>query len=230
MSPKRAQSSDAKPGAVWLREPRAPARPQGLTPERIVADAVRLLDREGSAKLSMRKLADSLGVHATSLYWHVSHRDELLDLALDAVFAEVALPAEHSGWREDLTVFMNELRRALLHHPWSAALADSRPLLGPNAMERFEFVYTALVDAGLTGPDLSAAAAALSHYVIGSAAAEASWQRDGRPAAAFTAHLQRIGELYPTLATHTPSLTDDWNARFTRGAEFLLNGFAAGRG
>lgn len=96
---------------------------------------------------------------------------------------------------------MTELRRALLHHPWPAALTGSRPLLGPNAMGRFEFVCTALVDAGLTGPDLSAAAAALSPHVIGSAAAETSWQRDGRPAAtaaAFTAHLQRPGELHPT--------------------------------
>ncbi|WP_344681284.1 metalloregulator ArsR/SmtB family transcription factor [Saccharopolyspora taberi] len=103
----------------------------------------------------MRRPAESLDVNATSLYWHVSNRDDLLDLALDAVFGEIPLPRTRSSWREDLTAFMRGLRAALLAHPWSAVLAGSRPLIGPNALARSEFVYTALTSAGLRGADLA---------------------------------------------------------------------------
>lgn len=142
----------AAPGAVWFREPRPAGRTSALTRERIVAAAVALLDEHGAAGLSMRKLAEVLNVHATSLYWHVPHRDDLLDLALDAVFADVALPARHSAeWREDVAAFMDQLGAALLRHPWSGPLASSRPLLGPNALARSEFVFAALVGAGFRG-------------------------------------------------------------------------------
>ncbi|MEV4894763.1 TetR/AcrR family transcriptional regulator, partial [Nonomuraea sp. NPDC055795] len=109
MSPKRPQGAATMPGGVWLREPPAPQRSPSLTRERIVAATVGTLDRDGMAGLSMRRLAEALDVHATSLYWYVATRDELFDLALDEVFGEVALP-DHLSWREDLAAFMDGLR------------------------------------------------------------------------------------------------------------------------
>ncbi|MDJ1131560.1 TetR/AcrR family transcriptional regulator [Streptomyces iconiensis] len=251
MSPKRAYSGEAAPatpGAVWLRagDRRPASRAPALTRERIVTATVALLDGQGAQGvqgLSMRKLAESLDVHATSLYWHVSHRDDLLDLALDAVFAEVTLPepnpdtrdADNSrtagAWREDVGLFMDELRTALLRHPWSAPLASSRPLLGPQALARSEFVYAALVAGGFEGDDLTAAAAAVSNYVIGTVSAETAWQYEnpGEEAAgrrALVAHLRAAGEEHPTLAAHPPSLSTDWEGHFARGRDFLLDGLA----
>jgi AcrR family transcriptional regulator len=223
------------PGAVWFREPRPAGRAQALTRERIVAAAVALLDEHGVAGLSMRKLAEVLNVHATSLYWHVPHRDDLLDLALDAVFADVALPARHSAeWRADVAAFMDEWRAALLRHPWSGPLAGSRPLLGPNALARSEFVFAALVSGGFTGDDLTAAAGAVSNYVIGTVAAEVPWKVASRAdeegaRSALISRLRGAAETHPTLAAHPPALRADWDRHYARGRDFLLDGLAAAR-
>ena|ERR1700754_2998899 len=228
MSPKKADTGPVMPGGVWLRE-RPPRRGSGgLTRDRIAAEAVAQLDRAGPSGLNLRGLATALGVHATTLYWHVSARDDLLDLALDAVFAELTLPEQHAdNWLVDIREFMHGLRAALLRHPWSGALASSRPLLGPNALARSEFVYAALVGGGLTGSRLAAAAAAITNLVIGSVAAETAWQHDGEPAArqAVRAHLERHAEDYPTLADLSPQHSN-WDAHFDHSIELLLAGLA----
>ncbi|MGI5147000.1 TetR/AcrR family transcriptional regulator [Plantactinospora sp. CA-294935] len=78
---------------VWLRPPRSPGRSgPPLHRDRIVAAAVALLDREGVAGLTMRRLAERLGAGSTTLYWHVTNKDDVLDLALDQIFGEVPLP------------------------------------------------------------------------------------------------------------------------------------------
>lgn len=220
------------PGAVWFRaEKTSRAGPQ-LSHERIVATAVELLDRDGVQKLSMRRLAERLGAHATSLYWHVATKDDLLDLALDAVFAELDLPGEHSAaWQDDIEAFMTGLRSVLLRHPWAPTLAGSRPLMGPNALRASEFTYTALTTGGFEGVHLSSAAATLTHYVIGSASSEAVWRERSDEAAtrsAVDAHLRARIDEYPTLAGHFPLLDeDDWDAHFHRGMRLLLAGLAS---
>ncbi|MFD7500822.1 TetR/AcrR family transcriptional regulator [Streptomyces sp. NPDC059850] len=220
------------PGSVWFRAEKASrTRPQ-LSHERIIATAVELLDRDGVHKLSMRRLAERLGAHATSLYWHVATKDDVLDLALDAVFAELDLPEEHgASWLADVEAFMTGLRSVLLRHPWAAALASSRPLMGPHALRCSEFAYTALATGGFEGVHLSSAAATITHYVIGSASSEAVWRERTDEAAtrsAVDAHLRaRIGA-YPTLAGHFPLLDkDDWDAHFHRGKRLLLAGLTS---
>ncbi|MGA6154259.1 TetR/AcrR family transcriptional regulator [Stenotrophomonas sp. NPDC087984] len=220
------------PGAVWFRTEKASRpRPQ-LSHERIIATAVELLDRDGVQKLSMRRLAERLGAHATSLYWHVATKDDVLDLALDAVFAELDLPEKHSAsWQEDTEAFMTGLRSALLRHPWAAALANSRPLMGPNALRSSEFAYTALTTGGFEGVHLSSAAATITHYVIGSASSEAVWQQRSDEAAtrsAVDAHIRAHVDEYPTLAGHFPLLEeDDWDSHFHRGMRLLLAGLTS---
>jgi AcrR family transcriptional regulator len=227
VSPKRADTAPPMPGAVWLRERPARRGAGGLSREVIAAAAVDLLDRDGPAKLSLRGLAASLGVHATSLYWHVATRDDLLDLALDAVFAELPLAEAHpDDWIDDIRWFMHELRRALLQHPWSGALASSRPLLGPEALARSEFVYATLARAGFGGADLTAAAAAISNLVIGGVAAETAWRHDGESAArdAMYHHLQRHADQYPTLAALPRAPGQGWQEQFDIATETFLLG------
>ncbi|MGV9848728.1 TetR/AcrR family transcriptional regulator [Streptomyces sp. NPDC003442] len=223
---------DNAPGAVWFRTGKTSRpRPQ-LSHERIIATAVELLDRDGERKLSMRRLAERLGAHATSLYWHVATKDDVLDLALDAVFAELDLPERHSAsWQEDIEAFMTGLRSVLLRHPWAAPLANSRPLMGPNALRCSEFAYTALTTGGFEGVHLSSAAATITHYVIGSASSEAVWQQRSDEAAtrsAVDAHIRARIDEYPTLAGHFPLLEeDDWDSHFHRGMRLLLAGLAS---
>ncbi|WP_432038217.1 TetR/AcrR family transcriptional regulator [Streptomyces cucumeris] len=85
--------------SIWLSEPKTPRRkgaqqPVGLDRLKIVAATVRLLDAEGLTGFSMRRLAAELGVTAMSVYWYVDTKDQLLELALDAVMGEIVLPIE----------------------------------------------------------------------------------------------------------------------------------------
>lgn len=231
MSPKRGDTGPHIPGGIWLRN-RSPGRNTSgeLSRERIAGATVAVLDRDGMNGLSLRRLAGALDVHATTLYWHVATRDDLLDLALDAVFGEVSLPGAHAqDWTRDITLYMHGLRTVLLRHPWSGTLASSRPLLGPNALARAEFVHAALASAGFTELDLTAAAAAISNYVIGTVATETSWQHEEEAPArqALHEHLHHHAALYPTLATQSPPIDATWEAHFTRGMTFLLTGLTA---
>ncbi|MEU8246845.1 TetR/AcrR family transcriptional regulator C-terminal domain-containing protein [Nonomuraea sp. NPDC048916] len=209
--------------SVWLR-PRRQER-QTLTLDRIVAEAVTLLDAEGEARLTMRRLAERLDTGSTTLYWHVKTKDDVLDLALDAVFGEVPLPggpAGPGGGRARVSELVGAWRAALLRHPWSTGLLD-RPMMGPNALSRTEFLYATLAEAGFAGPDLPAAAFSLSTYVTGSATMQAR-ERDAT-AAALRDQLRARLATYPTLAAH--GLDHHWDDTFARGLGYLLDGMAS---
>ena len=99
--------------SVWLRPRREPR--SALTRDRIVAEALRLLDAEGAEALSMRKLAAALGVGTTSLYWHVANRDELIELVVNEINAEVEVPAagEVPDWREATRRYARSVRSGI---------------------------------------------------------------------------------------------------------------------
>jgi AcrR family transcriptional regulator len=187
---------------LWLRDgqERPSRRAEPLTQERIVAAAVTELDAHGAERLTMRRLAQRLGVTSTALYWHVSTKEDLLDLALDEVVGEVPLPAPGTGPRSAVRALLLDWRAALLAHPWSPSLLG-RPLLGPNVLARVEFLQAMLTRAGLSGIDLASATSLLSNVVIGAAMTDATWRRLDDPAvlARAQAHITGLAALYPTL-------------------------------
>lgn len=95
-----------------------------------------------------------------------------MELALDAVFGGVPVPAPGPDWRADVLALMSGWRRAMLGHPWSAAVLGGRPLLGPNVLARTDFLYARLAGLGLSGARLATAAYSVANYVIGSALME----------------------------------------------------------
>src|SRR5580704_7338876 len=110
--------------SVWARDREQPA----LSRAAIVREAIAMLDAEGTEALSMRKLGARLNAGATSLYRHVANRDELMELALDEVAAEITVPPiEGQGWRVAATQAAGSVRAAALGQ---AGLA----YLGPNLM------------------------------------------------------------------------------------------------
>ena len=144
------EAVSAKPfSSVWTRERRG-GREQGLSRDQIVRAAVELLDAEGLDALSMRKLGARLGAGATSLYWHVANKDELIELVMDEVYATVVLP-EAADWREAARVFAYGMRHAVFEHPWSASLIGVVPALGPNALTASDRLMGAFVRAGFEG-------------------------------------------------------------------------------
>ncbi|GGK84062.1 TetR family transcriptional regulator [Sphaerisporangium melleum] len=167
--------------SVWSREGAqraAPAREQpALSRDQIVRAAIDLLDAEGLDALSMRKLGARLGAGATSLYWHVAHKDELLELVLDEVYSEVLVPGPEAaaGWQDTVAAFAYGLREAILRHPWSVALVGVMPSIGPNALTAAGRLTQAMENAGFTGLTLDYAVSAVLAYTLGATTPEAGW-------------------------------------------------------
>jgi AcrR family transcriptional regulator len=127
--------------ALLWRTPQAATRgrPAKLSVERIVEAAVAVADDEGLPALSMRRVAERLGVGTMSLYTHVPGKEELLDVMLDAVYAEATgpLPATE-GWRAALERVARDDWALYQRHPWVLQVNRSRPLLGPNVIAKYE--------------------------------------------------------------------------------------------
>ena len=97
-----------------------------LTKERILRAAVALADEEGVASLSMRRLAQELGVVPMALYKHVANKDEMLDGMVDVVVGEIDPPLPDADWKTAIRERVLSARRALLRHPWASRVIESR--------------------------------------------------------------------------------------------------------
>ncbi|MBF8191282.1 TetR/AcrR family transcriptional regulator C-terminal domain-containing protein [Nonomuraea sp. K274] len=161
--------------SVWLREPRKATSP-GRSREEIVGAAMELLDQEGLSGLSMRKLGAKLSSGATSLYWYVANKDELLELAYDEIWAEMTLPdPEDSGWRDAASGLAHSMRQVMLRHPWSADLLGRMPALGPHALLIADKMRRMFKLAGFGGLEIDYAGATLTGYVFGMTLPEVAW-------------------------------------------------------
>ena len=127
--------------------PGAERRP--LSSERVVAAALRLVDRRGLDALSMRRLGGALGVEAMSLYKHVPGKPALLDLLVERVLSEVAPPPSGAPWERRIRHVAVELRRVSLAHPHVFPLLATRVPASPRALAPLEALLGALVEAGL---------------------------------------------------------------------------------
>jgi AcrR family transcriptional regulator len=150
-------------------EPRLP-----LTRERVLAAAVALADRGGIGSLSMRKLAQELGVEAMSLYHHVANKDDILDGLVDVVFGEIDLPSGDEGWKAAMRRRAISAREALRRHPWATGLMDSRPTPGAANLRHHDAVLGVLRGAGFSVELAAHAYSLLDSYIYGFALQEAS--------------------------------------------------------
>lgn len=138
---------------IWMRPERAAAgRPAGHSRAEITAAAIGIADREGLDAVSMRRVAAELGTGAASLYRYVETRDDLLDLMIDAVGGEQALPPPSGDWLADLVGVGDQARAVMRRHPWLPGLVTTRAVLGPNGLAVLEHVLEVLAPhpAGLT--------------------------------------------------------------------------------
>ncbi|WP_328582861.1 TetR/AcrR family transcriptional regulator [Streptomyces sp. NBC_00370] len=142
----------------------------GLDRDRITAVSVRLLDAEGPAKFSMRRLAAELGVTAMSLYWYVDTKDDLMELALDAVFGEVEVPDltdESADWRDQMRELAASYRDVLVRHHWVSPLVGRYLNIGPHATVFTSAVQGVLSRTGLGTEGQTGALAAVFQFVYG---------------------------------------------------------------
>ena len=145
-----------------------------LTRERVLAAAIDLADRDGIASLSMRKLAQDLGVEAMSLYHHVANKDAILDGLIDLVFGEIDLPVGEADWKAAMRRRAISAREVLRRHPWATGLMESRSTPGPATLRHHDAVLGILRNAGFPLELAAHAYSLLDSYIYGFALQETS--------------------------------------------------------
>lgn len=144
-------------------------RPE-LSVERIVRAAIDVADAEGLQALSMRRVAERLGVGTMSLYTYVPGKPELFDVMLDTVYGETARPEDApGGWRGRLEQIARENWALYLRHPWLLQIAATRPVLGPNATAKYDYELRAVDGIGLTDLEMDSVITLITGFVHGAA-------------------------------------------------------------
>jgi AcrR family transcriptional regulator len=136
--------------------------------ERIVEAAIALVDADGLASLTVRRLADDLDTGSASLYRHVASREELLVLMVDHVLGGIRFPDPDLDGRTKVEELATELRRVLMSHAALLPALTAAPLLGPNAMRGAEQGLAHLLEAGFEPKAAVPAYLALIDFVLGS--------------------------------------------------------------
>lgn len=149
------------------QRPRRGPKPR-LTVDGIAKVAIELADEEGLAALSMRKVAERLGVTAMSLYTYVPSKAELIDVMLDRVCAEPDRPEGiPGGWRARLEHVARANWALYRRHPWLLQVATSRPALGPNLVAKYDYELRALDGTGLDEIETDLTLSLVLDYVHG---------------------------------------------------------------
>jgi AcrR family transcriptional regulator len=157
---------------VATRTKSSAERRRPLSRERVMRAAFDRTDEDGIGSLSMRKLAQELGVEAMSLYRHVRNKGEIVDGMIDLVFGEIGLPLSGVDWKTAMRQRAISAREVLARHPWAIGLMESRTSPGPATLRHHDAVIATLRAAGFS-PELTAHAyALLDSYTYGFALQE----------------------------------------------------------
>ncbi|MFJ8689427.1 TetR/AcrR family transcriptional regulator [Micromonospora wenchangensis] len=228
---------------LWRTRDRV-SRSGDLGVDQIVRAAIAVADAEGLAALSMRRVAERLGVGTMSLYTHVPGKGELLDVMLDTVHGETPRPTDvPGGWRGRLERIARDNWALYLRHPWLLQVATTRPPLGPQVTARYDYELRAVEGVGLTDLEMDAVVTLVDSYVHGAVrgAVEAA-QATGRTGLtdeqwwrAHAPYLEKVMDpaRFPTAARVGAAAGQEYQAATdpTRAFEFglarVLDGIAA---
>src|SRR5579863_8759619 len=225
------QTQDADTRSLWFNGPDdGESRRRALTRGRVVAEALTVISTDGAQALSMRALALRLGVVPGALYRHVRSKEQLYDLILDAVLAEVDCRTDPAlPWIAQVATLAHRLRAVLENHPGIAALLKTRD---PVSLSSLALAFLALLHAaGLPGRQAALAFRLVYDYTLGFALADPASPaeqrlRDSAARQQLHAFLRSLpASSFPTLAAHgTHAWADDRDQRFTSGLDTLLCG------
>jgi AcrR family transcriptional regulator len=148
-----------------------------LDSEEVVDTAIAIADDQGLEAVTLRRIADRLGVTPMALYRHVEDKDDLLDRIADRLYAELAPEKEGEDWWERLADLARATRAVLLAHPWSAPLF-ARPLAGPHSLAVDEALRSSLTQAGFSGAEIRELHDQLSNLVFALIAPELRGKRN----------------------------------------------------
>jgi AcrR family transcriptional regulator len=203
----------------------------------VLQAAIRVADRGGLQAITMRAVAQELGVEAMSLYHHVSNKDAILDGVVDMVFAAIELPGvDGGGWRPAIRARAVSAREVLSRHSWALGLMDSRRNPGPATLRHHDAVLGVLREAGFTLPMAAHAVSLIDSYVGGFVLQEANLpvapsRGIEEVAGGILEHLP--AEEYPHLTEmivdHALQPGYDHSSEFTFGLDLILDALEARR-
>ncbi len=160
-------------GLLWPDSEPASRRGPGPDPRQSVAEIVRtaieLADTEGLSAVSMRRVAQRLGVGTMSLYTYIPAKAELLDVMLDTVYGEVVSSVDGVGWRSRLDRVARDNWALYRRHPWLLQVATGRPPLGPNVIAKYDRELRAIDGAGLDDVEMDSVITLVNGFVHGAA-------------------------------------------------------------
>ena len=230
------QPAEADARALWFNPPgEANTTRRVLTRERVVAEGLTMIAAVGAQGLSMRALAARLGVVPGALYRHVRDKEQLYDLILDAVLAEVDRRVDPGQpWIAQIAALAHRLRSVLEDRPGVAALLKIRDPLSPASLALAEAFLAPLLAAGLAGGEAAAAFRLIYDYTLGFAVADPTSPaerrlRDPATREQLRAFLRALpASRFPALADHgIHAWSADRDQRFAFGLDTLLRGLEA---
>jgi AcrR family transcriptional regulator len=206
------------------------ARRSRLSREELGRAGLEIVDREGLEGLTMRRLADALGVGKMTLYGHVRSKEELIDAIIDVAVGLADPPETRGGsWRDQLGALMRAAHRNLNAHPALVAIRFTRPIVRPDSLRFGEAGMRILESAGFDAEESARAFRLLFTYIFGYAglSPEATVQEARRQAAVAIAGLSP--DEYPRLtgAAAAFSAAMAGQDQFEYGLERILDGLQA---
>jgi TetR/AcrR family transcriptional regulator, tetracycline repressor protein len=221
---------------LWFSPPDGQStRRRALTRERVVAEALEIISTDGAGALGMRALAARLGVVPAALYRYVRSKEQLCDLIVDEVLAEVDCHAGNElAWTGQVKVLASRLRAVLEDHPGIAAMLKTRDPLGPHSLALAEALLAALQQSGLTRQMTAVAFWLVYDYAVGFALSDRTTVNEQRVQDTVTR--RQLHEYFRSLpADRFPVLPDlgehvwanNRDQRFSAGLDTILTGLQA---
>ena len=234
-----APATDGRARSLWFDPPSDDqGRRPRLTRERVVAEALAVIAEDGAQALTMRSLAARLGVVPGALYHHVGNKQQLHDLLLDGVLAEVDVHLDPSlPWTGQLTLVAHRLRQVLEAHPGVAGILKTRDPLGPHSLALAEAFLSPLQTAGFADREAGLAFFLLVDYTIGFAVSSPRTSVNEQRVR-DTAIRTQLHEFFRSLPPDRfPALValgehvwvDNRDQRFTAGLQVLVDGLEHAR-
>lgn len=162
-------------GLLWRRTLGTPQGRRGpkqrVSVDEVIRAAITVADEEGLPAFSMRKVADRLGLKLMSIYTYVPGRSELIGLMVDEVAGERGLPPHQGSLRDRMIGVARQMWDEFHRHPWLLQVENSRPWLGPNVSDRYEWQLAAIEGAGFTDLEMDQVVTLLSGFTAAAARA-----------------------------------------------------------
>ena len=201
-----------------------------LSRERVLTGAVAVADATGIAGLTIRSLAEELGVKPMSVYHHVANKEQILDGIVDIVFGEIELPSASGDWRPEISRRAHSARVVLRRHPWAIGLLETRTSPGAATLRHHNAVLGALRAGGFSVALTAHAYALLDSYVYGFALQEATLPFNDQSVEEVAAPMMEAFEsgdfphLLELVTEHALKPGYDFGDEFEFGLELVLDG------